>query len=200
MKKTFFSVAAICLLLSCNNSVSSKKETTKDTSNTKNIVSKDNEKNAVNSNDNESKEKNTDDNNTKTLNDIKLNTSGSIKVSQAYLIYGDDESLVPSSNETSIGRPVKLVLMIDKGWKEENGEISIGASEKIETNTGQTVLSSNDLFQQYPSIKAEYGNIIKLKAVITEMTTHYDYFVVSFRVWDKKGDGEITGNYRLYIK
>lgn len=192
MKKNILLVFSFFLLISCNNdglkkndSLSSNKKEEKEVS----------EKKPQNNSDKEIQE----EGDTKTLNNIKLHTTGDIKVSQAYLIYGDDETLVPSSNITTVGRPIKLVLLIDKGWKEEDGQIAIGASEKIETNTGQEVLSSDDLFAQYPSMKAEYGNIIKLKAVITEMTKQYEYFTVSFKVWDKKSNGEITGNYRFYV-
>ncbi|MEJ0103250.1 MAG: hypothetical protein WDO19_12130 [Bacteroidota bacterium] len=41
---------------------------------------------------------------------------------------------------------------------------------------------------------------ITLSAVINGIDKLYDYFLVSFRVWDKKGTGEVTGSYKLYLK
>ena len=137
---------------------------------------------------------------TKVLNEIEIETSGGLKVSQAYLTYGDTESLVPAGNQTTIDRPIKLVMLIAEGWEEEGGEIAIGASERIDTNTGENVLTTGDLFEQYESMPAAYGNKVNLSATITEMQKEYDHFVVSFRVWDKKGNGEITGSYKLYVK
>src|SRR5688500_1228781 len=138
MKKTLTFLIAVIFLASCEVKL-----------NTKGDNEKDETANASGQNVNDSKDlaSNTsddDDNSSsvKTLNDIDIKVKGDVKVFSAYLVYGDDESRVSASNKTTIGRPVKIVLNIDGGWKVEDGEIAIGASEVIETNTGELVLNS----------------------------------------------------------
>jgi hypothetical protein len=136
--------------------------------------------------------------NSKIRNDIDLESKG-VSVLQAFLLY-EDGTLVPESNETGVGKPVKMRLIIDSGWKEQNGKVSIGASEKIETNDGGVVLDEKDLFAAMPSINADDAKFITLTANISRLDKLYDYFLVSFKVWDKNGTGQITGNYKLYIE
>ena len=133
----------------------------------------------------------------KVRNNIQLQSSG-MQVSQAFLLY-EDGALVPADNITNVGRPVKLRLIIDGGWNEQDGNVFIGASEKIETSDGQVVLDEKDLFANTPYVSAEAAKYITLTATISGLDKLYDYFLVSFRVWDKKGKGEVKGSYKLYI-
>ena len=133
----------------------------------------------------------------KVRNDIQLQSSG-LSVSQAFLLY-EDGTLVPPGNITTVGRPVKLRLIVDDGWKAEDGHVYIGASEKIETSEGQVVLDEKDLFSNIPYVSPADAKYITLTATISGLDKLYDYFLVSFRVWDKKGKGEVTGNYKLYV-
>jgi hypothetical protein len=130
-------------------------------------------------------------------NNIKLDTKG-VKVSQAFLLY-EDGKLVPENNETSVGEPLKLRLVIDGGWQQKEGKVSLGASERIETSDGKLVLDEKDLFENM-TVDAEDAKLLSLTAVISRLDMLYDYFLVSFRVWDKYGTGEIKGSYKLYIK
>jgi len=91
-------------------------------------------------------------------------------------------------------------LVIGEGWKEQDGRVSIGASEKIETSDGEVVLDEKDLFAAMPTLDANDAKFITLTANISRLDKLYDYFLVSFKVWDKNGSGEISGNYKLYIK
>ncbi len=135
-------------------------------------------------------------------NDIELQANR-IKVDKAYLVFGDGEA-VPEGNITDFSQPVKLVLVIEKGWKEQNGKVSLGASEKIEVETGEILLEEKDLFESnYPdgmpandARRITLTASIRLKKEIKPLTTFY----VSFRVWDKQGDGFIQGRYKLYSK
>lgn len=139
------------------------------------------------------------DSSPKRLNGIELN-SKEIQVNQAYLAL-ESGDLVPSTNTVSLGE--KIVLIINSnGWKNINNKSYIGISQTITTNTGATVLETGDMFAKYDEtgINAEYTNLLKLKAYITETKPEIEYFKVNFRVWDKKGSGEITGNYKFYIK
>ena len=141
----------------------------------------------------------TSDGSSKIRNGIEINTKGNLKVSQAFLLF-EDGTLVPPSNEAKVNQPVNLRLIIEEGFAESNGMVEIGASEKIETNTGQVLLNEPDLFKDLGEIEANRAKMLSLKAVITQIDKLYDYFLVSFRVWDKKGNGEITGAYKLRIQ
>lgn len=134
----------------------------------------------------------------KIRNGIELQAKG-LEAEQAFLTF-EDGSLVPEGNKTTTNQAVKLHLIIS-GWKEENEMVFPGASEKIETNDGGLVLDEPDLFSTYDAtgIKRDDAKSIYLSATITKMEKLYDYFLVSFRVWDKKGDGEITGSYKLHL-
>jgi hypothetical protein len=129
--------------------------------------------------------------------------AGGIKVDKAYLVFDDGET-VPDDNVVDFSRPVKLVLIIDKGWKGENDKVSLGASEKIEVESGEVLLDEKDLFEnKYPdgmsasdAKRIALTASIKLNKAIKPLTT----FIVSFRVWDKKGDGFVQGRYKLYSK
>ncbi len=134
----------------------------------------------------------------KIRNDINIKADG-VNLSQAFLLY-EDGTLVPETNETGVGKPVKMRLIIDGGWKEQEGKVSIGASEKIETSDGELMLDEKDLFAAMPIMNADDAKFITLTANISSLDKLYDYFLVSFKVWDKNGTGEITGNYKLYIK
>ena len=136
---------------------------------------------------------------TQVLNDISIETEGSVEVYRAYLAY-ESGDLVPSSNVTSLGKPIYLNLNITKGWKEEMGEVSIGASEKISTDNGTVLLNETDLFKNYTSMSADDAKFVRLKAVINSKSGPIKYFVVDYKVWDKKGDGVISGSYKFYVE
>lgn len=132
-------------------------------------------------------------------NDIKLETDG-LLVTQAFLSY-EDGTLVAEGNQANVNQKVILRLVIDRGWTDANGKVFPGASEKIETNDGKVVLDEADLFSAYTEgVDAKDAQYITLSAVITKLDKLYDYFVVNFKVWDKKGKASVTGSYKLYIK
>lgn len=126
-----------------------------------------------------------------------------VKVDKAYLIFEDGKP-VPAGNIVDFTQPVKLILVIEKGWKEENGKVWLGASEKIETESGEVLLDEKDLFENAYSdgISAEDARFLSLSAIIklTREINPLTTFNVSFRVWDKKGDGLLQGRYKLYSK
>jgi len=145
-----------------------------------------------------SKESKTEKANAKIRNGIQLKANG-LKVEQAFLSY-EDGSLVSNENKIDVNQKVVMRLIMD-GWKEENGKVMIGATEKITTSKGQTILDTEDLFGAYPDgVDAKDAKYITLSAVITRLDELYDHFLVEFRVWDKKGGGEVTGSYKLYLK
>jgi hypothetical protein len=134
-------------------------------------------------------------------NEIALQPDG-VKVDKAYLVF-EDGSRVPDGNIVDFSKAVKLVLIIDKGWKETDGKVMLGASEKIEVESGEILLDEKDLFAAYTDgINATDAKTISLTARVTltreikPLTT----FIVSFRVWDKNSNAFIQGQYKLYSK
>ena len=98
-------------------------------------------------------------------NNIQLNASG-VKVDKAYLLF-DDGQRVPDDNFVDFKSPVKMQILIDSGWVEENGKVLLGASEKIITEKGEVVVEEADLFQKYPDgISVEDSKSIYLSAIL----------------------------------
>lgn len=135
----------------------------------------------------------------KIANDISIATSGGVELKRAFLSFETDE-LVPSSNTTSVNKSIYLNLVLSKGWTEEMGEVSIGASQKISTDDGTVLLDNADMFDNYKSISAEDAKYIKLKAVVTRTAPKIRYYIVDFKVWDKNGKGTVTGSYRFFVQ
>ena len=136
----------------------------------------------------------------KISNAIKLKLSVGVKLKTAYLFF-DGGKRVPESNMADLNQNVNMMVQIDRGgWVERDGIVSIGASEKIITNTGNTILNEPDLFATLTDISADDAQYITLKAVITSMTKKISYFLVTFTIWDKWGSGKITGSYKLKIR
>ena len=159
-------------------------------------VGKDAEKeNLTNSTDKQT----TKNGNAQLLNNIIL-SANDVQVNRAFLA-SENGDLISSDNKITLGEKVVLTIM-SQGWKNEGGKSFIGISQVISTNTGATVLDTGDMFAKYDEtgINAEFTNLLKLTAYITETKPEIEYFKVDFRVWDKKGDGEITGSYKFYVK
>jgi hypothetical protein len=133
-------------------------------------------------------------------NNIELQASG-VKVDKAYLIFDNGER-VPDDNFVDFTSPVKIHILVDSGWVEENGKVMLGASEKITAESGNVVVEEVDLFEKYPEgISAEDARSIYLSAIFTiKEGAPPTSFTVSFRVWDKKGAGFIEGSFKLYSK
>jgi hypothetical protein len=134
-------------------------------------------------------------------NDIQL-TAANVKVEKAYLVMKDG-SAMPEGNLVDFKTPVNVQIMVAEGWKEKDGKVLLGASEKITAEDGTVILDEKDLFG------AEYADgisiadakaiglsaSVKLKEGVPPVS-----FTVSFRIWDKSGDGSIEGSYKLYSK
>jgi hypothetical protein len=134
-------------------------------------------------------------------NEIELITS-KVKVSKAYLVFKDGTAM-PEGNLVDFTKPVNVQLVIDEGWKEENGKVLLGAAEKITAEDGTVILDEKDLFSgKYDDgISVSDAKNIGLTASLTlKKDMPPATFTVSFRVWDKKGEGFVEGSYKLYSK
>ena len=132
------------------------------------------------------------------LHNISLHESGGLKVAQPCLTF-EGGKLVPKSNESSIGTPEYLNLLIEKGWEVKDEQSSVDATEIITTHDGEIGLNAPNLFKASPTIDAKDATRILLKANITKTRPDIDYFIVNYRVWDKWSDAEVKGSYRLYV-
>ena len=132
-------------------------------------------------------------------NDIELDATG-VKLKEAYLVDADKNLL--TENVTRVGEKIYLVIKLDTGWVKENGKSFVGASERISTKAGKVVLDTDDMFKDYSEtgVDAEDAKVLSLSAVITQANSGVDDFVVQFRVWDKKGNGEVKGKYKFKLQ
>lgn len=136
---------------------------------------------------------------TRVLNDIDIQ-GVNVTVNQAYLSF-DDGSLVPSDNKIALDQTVILNINAD-GWKDLGGKSFLGVTQVVTASDGEHVLDSQDLFAKYDEtgINADDAKVLRLKASIAHTKPGIEYFLVTFHVWDKKGDGEIKVSYKFYIK
>ena len=132
-------------------------------------------------------------------NNILLESKG-FKIKEAFLAF-NDSSRVADDNKVTIGQHVNLIILIDSGWNAEDGKIYPGVGQKVETNDGTHIFEKTYLMEAHPGgIPVEDGSRATVQAVINTADKQYDYFLVSFRVWDKKSENEISGSYKLHVK
>lgn len=125
-------------------------------------------------------------------------TENGLKVSKAMLLH-EDGTEIGSDNTVGIGEVILCRLFIN-GWKDENGQVKIGAGQIIETNEGTVVLEQQDLFSTLESASLEDVSVVTLKSTITELNKSIHDFTVTFRVWDKTSNAEVTGFYDFKLK
>jgi hypothetical protein len=138
---------------------------------------------------------------TRIYNDIELATN-KVKVSKAYLVMKDGTAM-PEGNLVDFTKPVNVQLVIEEGWKEEDGKVLLGAAEKITAEDGTVILDEKDLFSgRYDDgISVSDAKNIALTASLTlKKELPPTTFTVSFRIWDKRGEGYVEGSYKLYSK
>ena len=132
-------------------------------------------------------------------NNILLESKG-FKIKEAFLAF-NDSTRVADDNNVTIGQHVNLIILVDSGWNAEDGKIYPGVGQKVETNDGTHIFEKTDLMEAHPGgIPVEDGSRATVQAVINTADKEYDYFLVSFRVWDKRSESEITGSYKLHVK
>lgn len=131
-------------------------------------------------------------------NELDLEVSG-VKLKAAYLVNENNQPL--AANETKLNRKIYLVLRFDTGWVKENQLSYLGASQRLSSQDGRVIVDAPDIFQSYDQtgISATDAKVISLSTVITQPSSSGDTYSVQFRVWDKKGTGEIKGKYKFRL-
>ena len=134
----------------------------------------------------------------KIRNGIDINAKG-VKVEQAFLTY-EDGSLVDESNTTSVNKRLKINFVV-KGWKAENDKVVLEANEKVTTSDGDIILDEKELFSKggMGAISAADAEYPRLSVVINQVPKLYDFYLVTFKIWNKGADQSIEGNYKFHI-
>jgi hypothetical protein len=132
-------------------------------------------------------------------NDIDIEVTG-VKLKAAYLV--DESENLLKENMVNLNQKIYLVLKTDTGWVKENGRSFLGAAERISTSAGGVVVDAADIFkeQEKTGLDAFDAKVVSLSAVIRQAEPGVDHFVVRFRVWDKKANSEIKGNYKFILR
>ncbi|MDO9375497.1 MAG: hypothetical protein Q7T76_13850 [Ferruginibacter sp.] len=133
-------------------------------------------------------------------NEIKFSSNG-FQVSEAYLVF-DDETPVPQGNKINLNQNVNLLLIVDSGWNEIEGRVYPGSQQVVKSISGEEILITEDFFSAFDEtgVAGNDARYITLNTMIPEIKDKRKPLVVSFRIWDKKGAGEIKGTYKLYVK
>ncbi|MBK7433103.1 MAG: hypothetical protein IPI66_03815 [Chitinophagaceae bacterium] len=132
-------------------------------------------------------------------NNIDIEATG-VKLNSAYLRDAQRKPL--TENLTAVGDKIYLYLETDTGWVKQNGKSYLGAAERLTTSNGKVIVDAPDIFRDYEEsgLPARESEVITLSAVLTQADPAVDHYIVRFRVWDKKGSGEIKGSYTFKIK
>ncbi len=186
---------SLTLCFGCNNNdkaakADEKKETTNEAADSKKTNSNDDDETS-------SKETGTK---AQLLSGVDIAETGGLKVTRAFVSSVDGNVF---SKEVTAGADEKVILNLNlDGFKVEDGKSFIGAAEKITAADGTVILNAEDLFSKYTvsGINADDAKMVRLSAVVTGNVNSSPYYIVSFRVWDKKGDGEAAGSYRILPK
>ena len=134
-------------------------------------------------------------------NDIVIRANG-VKVEKAYLVFADGEP-GPDGNIVDFRQPVDLVITFNEGWKDNAGMVKLGVSEIIKTENGEILLNEPDLFSTLDNgVSIEDARRITIRATIKMKTpaAPLTTFNISFRIWDKGGEGFAEGSYKLFSK
>ena len=124
-----------------------------------------------------------------------------VKVNKAYLVLKNGER-VPDDNFVDFTQDVKMILLINEGWVEENGKVLLGVSEKVVAENGTVLLDQEDLFSSNTEgLTAADAKILGLSVTFDHVTIGQPtYMSVYYKIWDKKGEGYVEGSYKLYSK
>lgn len=130
-------------------------------------------------------------------NNIQIKENG-LKVSEAYLVKTDG-SKITDENSIGIHDNISLRLVVS-GWKEIDGRVKPGASEKIVGEDGTVALNRKDLFNELSDASAKDAKFITIDAEFKDSKKSFDHVDVFFRVWDKVSNAEVSGSYKLNMK
>ena len=142
-----------------------------------------------------------DKNGTLLYNGVQLKTN-KVKVTKAYLVYRDSTGeMVDEDNFIDVNIGVKLLLLIDSGWKETENGVLLGASMKAVADNGQELVNMKDMFENKQEISPKDSRILGLSLFFNHWEARRPVTInVTFRIWDKNADADIEGSYTVHTK
>jgi hypothetical protein len=130
--------------------------------------------------------------------EIKANN---VKIEKAYLVYRDNGELIDETNFVDMKRGLKLLVLVESGWKETETGVSLGASMKSTSEDGEELLNKTDMFEGAGSFSATDAKIIGLSLFFKEWAPRTPVTINTiFRIWDKNSDAWVEGSYTIHTK
>lgn len=120
-----------------------------------------------------------------------LQTRGdNLTCEDVYLSVNDEET-----NQTTFiyGQKFRMNFADVKGFKEENGNVFPGMKIFITDKSRDTVLRSDDLYQQYPDGLDLSPLLLHADLTAAAPISSGDDYTMIVNIWDKKGKGTFTG-------
>jgi hypothetical protein len=131
-------------------------------------------------------------------NNIELEVTG-VKLKEAYLTDANNNLLM--ENVARAGEKIYLVIITDTGWTKEKGKSFIGAAQRILTSGGKVLVDSADIFKRNEKTGLNSTDCQLINVLYNcECPGSKKDYVGQFRIWDKKGAGEIKGEFKFKIE
>jgi hypothetical protein len=131
-------------------------------------------------------------------NGIELTANG-VLVEQAFLTY-EDGSPVDESNTTTLNKKIKINFVV-QGWQEQNGIVALEANEKVITSDGDVIMDEKELFSKggMKTLSPVDAQFVRLTVEVNGMRKPHEYYLVSFKIWNKGTDQWIEGEYKFRL-
>jgi hypothetical protein len=131
-------------------------------------------------------------------NGIELTANG-VFVEQAFLTY-EDGSPIDESNTTTLNKKIKINFVV-QGWQELDGIVALEANEKVMTSDGDVIMDEKELFSKggmktLPPLDAQF---VRLTVEVNGIRKPHEYYLVSFKIWNKGTDQWIEGEYKFRL-
>ena len=137
--------------------------------------------------------------NSKIKNGIEIKENG-LHVEEAYLT-NNNQSLIDDNNKVKVGERIYLRLLID-GWTLKNGRVFLDGFQKTSTSTGTTLATNPSIFglMYAGGADPQSAKSVSLYQNIGRLDKHYDYILLSFKLWDKSSNKSVTGSCKLHVE
>jgi hypothetical protein len=131
-------------------------------------------------------------------NNIEIKENG-LHIEQAYLT-NNNQALIGEDNKVKAGERVYIRLVVT-GWTIKNGKVFLDASQKTSTSDGQTLAFNPSILGHVYSAGTDVNTAkyISLYQNIGKLDKHYNYILISFKIWDKISNKSVSGSCKLHI-
>lgn len=137
-------------------------------------------------------------NNNKIKNGIDIKENG-LHVEEAYLT-NNNQSVIDNDNKVKVGERIYLRLLID-GWTIKNGRVFLDGFQKTSTSAGTTLATNASIFglMYADGADPQSAKSVSLYQNIGRLDKHYNYILISFKIWDKTSNKSVTGSCKLHV-